>query len=64
MRVQIYPLYTLVALCIAAAIGRALDYWFRIGFWLGFILTLVAMLINGWIATIEDDQPGGFNNPQ
>ena len=22
-----------------------------------------AMLINGWVATFEDDLPGGFNNP-
>src|SRR5262245_34939970 len=28
-----------------------------------FVIALVALLINGFVATLEDDLPGGFNNP-
>jgi len=26
------------------------------------VIGLIAIFINGWLATWEDDQPGGFNN--
>lgn len=32
-------------------------------FWSGFVLTAVGMAITGWIATVEDERAGGFNNP-
>lgn len=32
-------------------------------FWPAFVVALLAMLINGGLATLEDDLPGGFNNP-
>src|SRR5690606_21342127 len=32
-------------------------------FWWAFILIGSAVLVNGAIATFEDDEPGGFNNP-
>jgi len=44
-----------VAVGIAAAAG-----W---GFWWTFGILAVAILANGWFATLEDDMPGGFNNP-
>ena len=28
-----------------------------------FAIVVGAILINGWVATLEDDLPGGFNNP-
>jgi hypothetical protein len=28
-----------------------------------FVLVIAAVLVNGLVATIEDDLPGGFNNP-
>lgn len=33
------------------------------GFWTGFVVTAIGMSVNGWIATIEDEEPGGFHNP-
>jgi hypothetical protein len=32
-------------------------------FWWAFAICGAAILINGWVATLEDDLPGGFNNP-
>lgn len=32
--------------------------------WACFVVSLFAILINGWLATWEDDRPGGFNNPR
>src|SRR5438105_1343143 len=28
------------------------------------ILVLLSSFVNGWLATWEDEQPGGFNNPE
>jgi hypothetical protein len=33
-------------------------------YWWAFLIVAGAILINGWIATLEDDLPGGFNNPR
>ncbi len=30
---------------------------------ISFVMVIGAMLVNGYIATVEDDWPGGFNNP-
>lgn len=27
------------------------------------VIAVAAMFLNGWLATLEDDLPGGFNNP-
>ena len=32
-------------------------------FWAAFAIALVGILINGAVAEVEDNQPGGFNNP-
>jgi hypothetical protein len=32
-------------------------------FWGCFLIALFGILVNGWLATWEDEQPGGFNNP-
>mgnify|MGYP000718144360 CR=1 FL=1 len=36
---------------------------FGSGFWITFGIAIVAILINGVIATVEDNRSGGFNNP-
>lgn len=33
-------------------------------FWACFLMALGGLLVNGWLAAWEDDQPGGFNNPR
>ena len=32
-------------------------------FWVCFLIAEFVLLANGWLATWEDEQPGGFNNP-
>jgi hypothetical protein len=46
--------------------GFALAMWALSGlrFWVCFLIALFAVLVNGWLATWEDEQPGGFNNPE
>jgi hypothetical protein len=53
----------LVGMGIAAAgalIFRALTSF---PFWVCFVMVLGAMMLNSWLAEWEDNQPGGFNNP-
>ena len=45
---------------VAALILRAVS---GLPFWACFLAALVGVLLNGWFATWEDEQPGGFNNP-
>jgi len=35
----------------------------EIPFWAGALIAIFGMLVNGFIAEFEDNQPGGFNNP-
>ena len=49
---------------IAAVVSVFLVKWARFGFWTIFVIIVVAILINGWIAGWEDDRPGGFHNPK
>ena len=44
-----------------AATGISALYGVR--FWCAFAILAAAILVNGLVATIEDDLPGGFNNP-
>lgn len=34
-----------------------------LGFWWALLIVVCAFGINGLVATLEDDLPGGFNNP-
>ena len=56
-------LWTAVWLGVVALIGAGLSAISGIGFWWAFLIVAAAILINGWVATLEDDLPGGFNNP-
>ena len=49
----------LVALFAAGAIAA----FTRAPFWLAFGIAVVALFVNGWVATLEDDISGGLNNP-
>ena len=53
----------IISISIVAAISAAVCHFTKLGFWPVFGITVVALLINGFVATIEDDLPGGFNNP-
>ena len=39
-----------------------LSHFAKLNFWLCLGITVVAFVVNGWVATLEDDLPGGFNN--
>ena len=56
-------LFPYVALLVALAISWALTAFAGMSFWLAFFVVAAAFLINGWVATVEDDVPGGLNNP-
>jgi len=47
----------------ALLIATAGSYFAKLNFWLCLAITAAAFLVNGWVATLEDDLPGGFNNP-
>ena len=48
---------------VVVALAIALHKVSTLNFWACLVLVVGAMLLNGYIATIEDDWPGGFNNP-
>ena len=48
---------------IASALAFGLHALSGLNFWISLVMVVCAMLLNGYIATIEDDWPGGFNNP-
>jgi len=58
--IVLYTLIPLVAVGIIAAVLSALT---SVSFWAAFGMGVVAVLANGMLATLEDDLPGGFNNP-
>lgn len=45
------------------ALGGLLSWYSGIGFAWALLIAIVAVLVNGFIATPEDELPGGFNNP-
>jgi hypothetical protein len=57
------PKALVVALSVAALLGGGMSYFTDLGFWPAFAMSIFAILINGLIATVEDEAPGGFNNP-
>jgi hypothetical protein len=56
-------LWTAVWLAVVGLIGAGFSAMSGIEFWWAFLIVAAAILINGWVATLEDDLPGGFNNP-
>jgi hypothetical protein len=62
MRILHWPSLA-IFLVVSIAGGLVAHEWLKIGFWGGFSLTAIGMIITGWIATVEDERPGGFNYP-
>jgi len=42
--------------------GLLIRYFSGLSFLAASGIVLAALLVNGWIATLEDDAPGGFND--
>lgn len=53
----------LAGIAIAALAALAVRALTGLPFWVCFAMAVVALLVNGWLATREDNQPGGFNDP-
>ena len=53
----------LLAIFICFIAGALLSYFSDLAFGYSVLICIVAILINSFIATVEDELPGGFNNP-
>jgi hypothetical protein len=53
---------TIVWLLVVALLAAGLSAISKLAFWWAFLIVVGAILVNGWVATLEDDLPGGFNN--
>lgn len=53
----------LIALVVVLGSAYLLSALSDLPFWHAIAIALAALVINGLIATVEDDSPGGFNNP-
>ena len=53
----------LIFIVVAGLVGYLFGIWTGLGFWPAFVLIVLSLMFNGWLATFEDEAPGGFNNP-
>jgi protein-S-isoprenylcysteine O-methyltransferase Ste14 len=56
-------LWPAVGILVVSLVAAAISAASGLKFWWAFAIVAVAVLINGFVATLEDDLPGGFNNP-
>ncbi|MFT2090934.1 hypothetical protein [Paraglaciecola sp. 2405UD69-4] len=52
-----------VSIIIASCVTGVISYFSGLSFWVVFGVTVVAMFIIVIVADVEDNAPGGFNNP-
>ena len=52
-----------ISLAVVSAVAAAISYFSGLGYWPAFAIVAGAVMFNGFVATVEDDLPGGFNNP-
>lgn len=62
LRDRFSPAHFFGGVATAAVVAYALAAFSDLPFWVCFVLALVGMLVNGWFATWEDQQPEGFND--
>jgi len=55
--------YVSVFLAVVSSLAALLSWASELHFWWAFLLVAGAIFANGLLATLEDDLPGGFNNP-
>lgn len=53
-----------LSISVVCAVGFILHALSGLSVWVCLVLAIAGMALNGYIATIEDDWPGGFNNPE
>ena len=54
---------TSIWLLLAALLAAGLSALSHLKFWWAFLIAAGAILVNGWFAALEDNLPGGLNNP-
>jgi hypothetical protein len=54
----------LVGLLVAALVAAGFALVTGLGYWAALGIVAGAMLVNGWVAMLEDALPGGFENPE
>jgi hypothetical protein len=54
----------LLGLAVAMALALVAFWLGGVGFWVALTIGVCATLVNGILATIEDQLPGGFENPE
>jgi hypothetical protein len=52
-----------VGAALVVTLAGVISWRLRIGFVWALLIAIFAVLVNGVVATLEDDLPGGFNNP-
>ena len=52
-----------ISVSIAAVIAFGIHKFTGLNFWICLGLVVFGILINGLVATIEDELPGGYHNP-
>ena len=53
----------LAVVAVFAIVAAALSNWTDLQYLPALLIVAGAILVNGMVATLEDDLPGGFNNP-
>ncbi len=53
----------LVGIAFVGAVAGLLSWRLHIGFVWAVVVAGLGIVVNGLVATVEDDLPGGFNNP-
>ena len=48
---------------LVVALAGVVSWRLKVGFVWALLIAIFAVLVNGVVATLEDDLPGGFNNP-
>lgn len=52
-----------IGAALVVALAGVVSWRLEIGFVWALLIAIFAVLVNGFVATLEDDRPGGFNNP-
>jgi predicted membrane metal-binding protein len=52
------------AVAVAVLLAWASYAWFGLGFWISLGIVIAAVLLNGIVALVEDQMPGGFDKPR
>ena len=53
-----------LSLLVCTALALAAHWIFGVSAWLALPIIVFAVVVNGALATWEDNRPGGFNNPK